>query len=63
MFRGSKRSFFSAPAVQVVNNYQSLNTEKNELLSIMSQYLSKQSDKATALNSLTALEVKLTTPA
>jgi len=64
MNRGSQRSFFSAPRIKVVtNNRQTLNTEKNDLLSIMSQYLMKKTDKASTLNSLTNLEIKLAKPA
>jgi hypothetical protein len=62
MLRGSKRSFFSAPMVRQPVK-QSLNTEKNDLLSIMSRYLTKQTDKASTINSLTTLEIKLTRPA
>ena len=37
-------------------------TEKNELLLIMSRYLAKKEDKATTITNLEALKVKLSAP-
>ena len=63
MNRGSARTFFAVPAPQaqvVTVTSPTLNTEKNQLLSIMAKYLLKQTDKETTVQSLTQLEVKLT---
>ena len=63
MNRGGSRVFFSVPAKQikvVTVTAPTLNTEKNQLLSIMAKYLLKQTDKETTVQSLTQLEVKLT---
>jgi hypothetical protein len=63
MNRGGPRTFFSVPAPQakvVTVTSPTLNTEKNQLLSIMAKYLTKQTDKETTVQSLTQLEVSLT---
>lgn len=63
MNRGSSRTFFAVPAPQaqvVTVTSPTLNTEKNQLLSIMAKYLTKQTDKETTVQSLTQLEVSLT---
>jgi hypothetical protein len=63
MNRGSARTFFAVPApkAQVVTvTSPTLNTEKNQLLSIMAKYLTKQADKETTVQNLTQLEVSLT---
>ena len=63
MNRGTARTFFSVPAPQakvVTVTSPTLNTEKNQLLSIMAKYLSKQADKKTTVQNLTQLEVTLT---
>lgn len=62
MNRETERTFFNVPEAQVVVTQQSptLNTEKNQLLSIMANYLLKQTDKETTIVNLTKLEVKLT---
>jgi hypothetical protein len=64
MNRGAPRSFFGFPAqanqqIQVVQTSQLLNAEKNDLLGIMSQYLTKKKDKAQTIAQLTSLEVKI----
>uniref|UniRef100_A0A6C0F3J0 Uncharacterized protein n=1 Tax=viral metagenome TaxID=1070528 RepID=A0A6C0F3J0_9ZZZZ len=63
MNRGTARTFFSVPAPQanvVTVTSPTLNTEKNQLLSIMAKYLLKQANKETTVQSLTQLEVTLT---
>jgi len=64
MNRGSQaRTLFGYPQqqqqVKVIQS-TSLDTEKNDLLGIMSKYLTKKIDKAETVAQLTTLEVKLT---
>jgi hypothetical protein len=59
------RTFFSFPQQQQqVNVVQSatLDTEKNDLISIMAKYLTKKVDKAKTVAQLTTLEVTLSKP-
>ena len=67
MNRRSTRSFFGITAQTVQQNKiiqipDTLNTEKNELLGIMSQYLTKKNDRVQTINSLTKLEGTLSKP-
>ncbi len=54
---------FSFPQQQsiIVEQTPSLNTEKNELLSIMSKYLTKNVDRVDTVANLSKLEVRLST--
>lgn len=54
---------FSFPQQQsiIVEQTPSLNTEKNELLSIMSKYLTKNVDRVDTVANLSNLEVRLST--
>lgn len=62
----NSRSFFRIPQqqqeVQVVQS-ATLDTEKNDLISIMSKYLTKKIDKAETLTRLTTLEAAVSTSA
>jgi hypothetical protein len=57
------RAMFSFPQQQsiIVEQTPSLNTEKNELLSIMSKYLTKNVDRVDTVANLSKLEVRLST--
>jgi hypothetical protein len=59
MNRGKTRTiFYSLPIAQVVTP-KTLNTEKNQLLSIMASYIAKETDREKALTDLTKLEITL----
>jgi hypothetical protein len=67
MNRRSTRSFFGITAQTVQQNKiiqipDTLNTEKNELIGIMSQYLTKKNDRVETVSRLTKLEETLSKP-
>jgi len=62
MKRGESRSYLDIDPKPKRPTPVVVETEKNELLLIMSSYLAKKEDKATTLNNLEALKVKLSVP-
>jgi hypothetical protein len=56
--RNTRIMFYSLPIAQVVTP-KTLNTEKNQLVSIMASYIAKQTDREKTLIELTALEKTL----
>ena len=68
MNRRSSKSFFGVPSqivqkIKVVQSLETLNTEKNELIGIMAQYLTKKNDRIQTISQLTKLEETLSKPA
>ena len=60
MYRGNiARGRFSIPTVMQIVETPTLTIEKNQLLTIVANYLKKRSDRATTLNELTSLKETL----
>ena len=63
MYRGNiARSHFSISTPARVVETRKLTNEKNQLLTIVANYLKKRSDRATTLSGLTSLEQTLAKP-
>ena len=63
MYRGNiARSYFSISTPTRAVETQKLTDQKNQLLTIVANYLKKTSDRATTLSGLTSLEQTLVKP-
>jgi hypothetical protein len=63
MYRGNiARSYFSTSTPTRAVEMQKLKDQKNQLLTIVANYLKKTSDRATTLSGLTSLEQTLAKP-